>query len=101
MSAMPRNALNPTDSPVIIDDAGTQIDGKSTGKVDPGHPFVEAAIAAGTLLFATEADEPGEPDGQPTAEQLAAAQQLADGGGDKPPRTPRRGGAVAGPSQEA
>lgn len=83
MSAMPRNALNPTDSPVIIDEDGTQIDGKSTGKVDPEHPYVVAALAAGALLFATQATEPGEPAGRPDPEVLQRAAELA---GDPPPR---------------
>jgi hypothetical protein len=97
MSAMPRKAVNPTDSPVIINEQGSQIDGKASGPVDPEHPYVVAAVAAGTLLFATEATEPGGPAGQPDPEVLARAGELAG----ETTRPPRRGGAAGGKQQEA
>ncbi len=93
MGRMPRNraAINPLDTPVVIDEDGRQLDGRSRGRVDPEHPFVAAAVASGRLILVADADEPPPPAGQPTADDLADTPEPAAAPQPRSPSTARKG----------
>lgn len=68
--------FNTTDSPVVIDEQGHQLDGKSWGEFDPDGDVVQPLIESGVLIVGDPPKAaPPSPDAKPKPARQPASEE--------------------------